>query len=153
MPCEAEIKDLDVAVVPEHNVFRLDVGVNCGFGMGGGECMRDLGAPGGHLLHRQCRAGEHAKGPPFDELGYNGDTGFAPEDLVNGDEVRMVQSRGGLSLMNQPLVGCGEKPTARSDELDSNHSPEFAVPRREDLAHASGTEGSHERVMAIVTAW
>ena len=91
VPSEAEIEDFDVAVVPEHDILRFDVGVDDGFGMHRGERMRNLRAPDRHLLDRHGCAGKRPKGLPFDEFGDEGDARFEPEHLMNGDEVGVVQ--------------------------------------------------------------
>ena len=122
-PGDAEIGDLDLAVLSDEDVRRLDIPVNDSPGVGIVEPLGDLRqdvdrtvvAEGLRPLQQLLEV------RPLDELHGDEAGPFAAfvHDIVNGDDVRMRQDAGALSLADEPaaelgeLLSLAEKPTRK----------------------------------------
>ena len=65
----------------------------------------------------------------------------------------MVQRRGGLGLIDQPLPGLRATRPPLGQHLDGNFAPERAVFREKDLTHSAGAELPDDAVMADLCWW
>ncbi len=65
-------------------------------------------------------------------------------DLVNGDDVRMVQGRGGARLLSKAQIVLRTLVEALGEQLDRDHAPEGRVARAVEPAHAAGAELSQD---------
>ena len=93
---DAEIENLDTALVGQHHVLGFQIAVHDPFGMGGGEAFGELpgdrqGLPARHGTVRDSLA----ERPALDELHGNPRQAVALADVVDGDDGRMVERRGG----------------------------------------------------------
>ena len=100
---QTKIEDLNVAVAPDHHVLWLDVAVNDARCVGGGERTGDLA---GHLQHiEQSHAFVHAlpQRLAVNELSRNKAGIAGRSDFMNSQNVRMVERRSSLRLLNESL--------------------------------------------------
>ena len=133
---EAEVEDLHQAVARDHEVLGLEVPVHDAPGVGLGQGFRDLGGVVEELRHGEGAELEQlAERLALHEL--HGDVGRVvhPPDVVDRDDVRVVEGRGGPGLLLEPgeplRAGRGLGP----QDLDGHRAPQPDVLRAVDLAH------------------
>ena len=97
-----------------------------------------------HLPARQRRAQRHA----FDELGGYELPVALRGNLVNRENIRMIQRRGGACLGFEPAQLCLVRRQALWEKLERNLAPESLVSRQIDLAHSAG---ANERLDPVMT--
>ena len=100
---DTEIGHLDLAVLRNHDVLRLDVPVNDVRLVSGFQSHRDLYSNADRLPH-----GEPAflfnvffKSNAVDQFHYNVEQAFFLADIINVDDIRMHESRGNLCLHSE----------------------------------------------------
>jgi hypothetical protein len=59
---------------------------------------------------------------------------------VDGDDVRVIERRGGARLLLEACEVVGRGGDAIGEELDRHFAPEPGVARAPDLPHAAGTD-------------
>ena len=112
---EPEVEHLHVAVGADHDVFRLDVAVDDAGGVRRGERAGHLPPDVDRRRERLRALDERPQRPPVDELLHDEELAVRRlADLVDGDDVRVVESRGGAGLAQEALDRC---PTPRGPGL------------------------------------
>ncbi len=109
---QAEVEDLDDAVLRDHDVFGLQVAVDDPGGVRLGEPVGDLVRDVEQPLGRQRTALHHfPQGLPVHQLHRDVDRRVRGPDLVDRDDVVVVQGRGRARLLLEPVapVGVGRK--------------------------------------------
>ena len=110
-PRQPEVEHLHVAVGADHDVLGLDVPVDDAGGVRGGERARHLPADVDRRRERLRALDERAQRPPVDELLDDEELAVRRlADFVDGDDVGVVEGRGGARLAQEALDAC---PTAR----------------------------------------
>ena len=105
---EPEVHHLDDAVAPDHDVLRLDVAVHDAAAVRRGERRGDLGADVHDIAHRQRARGETiAQRHAVHELRRDEVDRARLPDLVDRDDVRMVERRGGARFLLEAAAEIG----------------------------------------------
>ena len=146
---QAEIENLDEAVIGDHHVLGFQVPVNDARGM-------SLGEPVGHLSgnREQLRDRETTgmKQPPqrlaVDQLHDDVRDGIDLSDLVDGHDVRVVQSGGGSRLPLEPLQASRIRRQPGRQDLDGDLALKPRVPGPVNLPHPAGAERAQQLVRA-----
>ncbi len=73
-------------------------------------------------------------------------------DVVNGDNVRMIQGRGGLGFLHKPLSALGVGRLAGKQNLDGDHAPQPGVASLVNRAHSALSQFLQDFVMRQRTA-
>ena len=94
---DAEVHDLDVAVVVEHHVLRLDVAVHDALAVRVGERVEELDADGDHVPVAELVA-ELVERVAAHELPDEDAALAVGEPVVERDDVGVGERRGGLDL-------------------------------------------------------
>ena len=146
---EAEVQHLHDVVVPDHDVRRLDVAVHDAGGVRGGQRER-------RLLRHVERVGEPH--PPLAQLlperhavnVFGGDEGCVvlETDLVDGEDVRVVQRRGGVRFLLEPVEPLRVRRVLRRQQLERDAAAQPRIVRQVHLAHPTNSESLLDAVMA-----
>jgi serine/threonine protein kinase len=138
---QTEIQHLHVSVGPQHDVLRFDVPVNDPRRVCDRQGARNLDADAWNGVDRQLatKLTERAAGNELhhDESPLRGFT-----DLVQGDDVWMVQRRGGLRLPTKSVHGIGRRVVSMRDQLQRDFALEASVAYAIDFAHAAGANSA-----------
>ena len=134
---QAEVEDLDVAVLRDHQVLGLQVPVDDAGGVGLGQALGGLDGDIEQPLGRQRLAGgdELAQGLSLDQLHGDVEGAVGLADVVDGQDVGMIQGRGRAGLLLEALAAIGIRRDGGGQDLDRDLAPELRVPRPVDLAH------------------
>ena len=121
---EAEVEDLDDAVLRDHDVLGLQVPVDDPGGVRLGEPVGDLAGDVEQAPRRQ-RPGlqDFPQGLPLDELHRDEDRGVGGSDVVDRDDVGVIQAGGGARLLLEPLAPVGIGCKLRREHLDRDLAP------------------------------
>jgi hypothetical protein len=118
--------------------------------MGGGQAVGDLGGDG-----QGFRGGERAAldlGPQAFAVaeghGHEHLPGAALADLIDRADVRVVEDRGRLGLVDEPLPGLGVVGQLAGKELEGHGAPELEVVRFVDDAHTAPADLPGDPVLA-----
>jgi hypothetical protein len=145
--CQPEVEDLGVAVLTDHDVLGLQVTVDDTGVVGHRERLRDLDdhAEGG--LQGRFILQPFPERSPLDDL--HDDTaqltGF--HDVMDGDDVGMVQSRGRLRFSLEAVHRNGMLEGGLRQELHGHASPETRILRLVDRTHPAFAEFGGDLVM------
>ncbi len=139
---QAEVEDLHQTVARDHQVGRLDVPVDDPLAV-------RLGQPARHLLShlRGLLHGERPALQPaaecFAVVAGHGEVepavGSLPQ-LQDGAQVRVVERRGRLGLLDEPGLGLGVARQLGGEELEGHDAREPRVLRLVDHAHAAAPQ-------------
>ena len=146
---EAEVHDLDVAVLGEHHVGRLQVAVD------DAPLVRRFERLGDLLRHAQCFRERQRPGPQplferlaADELHRNAGAALERRDLVDRADERVIQGGGRARLAEQLVEAVGL--AARGDELERHLSVQHHVVGEADLAHAAASDDFDDLIAGLV---
>ena len=146
---QPEVEHLHVAVGPDHDVLRLDVAMDDAGGVRGGERARHLAAD----VDRRCRAvcgalDDRAQRPPVDELLHDEElAGRRLADFVDGDDVGVVERRGGARLAQEALDDRRLLGAGVAHHLDRDRPVQPRVEGAEHLAHAAAADAHIDAVV------
>ena len=140
---EAEVEDLDVAVVGHEDVVGLEVAVDDALAVRGGEAPRDLERPVDRLLLRHGRAVElAAQRLALEQLGHGVGDAVVRAEVVDREDVRMRERGDGLGLALEARERVGVRGQLRGEDLDGDLAVELRVARAVDLAHPPAPIGA-----------
>ncbi len=138
---EAEIEQLDLTLVGEHHVFRLEIPVDDAVLMSVSQPVGDRCADLQPLLQGQASIGENlAQGLPFDQLHHQERVTVGLADLVYHGDVGMVEGRRCLSLALEPQPALGIGSQGSRQHLDRHLSAQLGVLGPVHLSHAALAE-------------
>ena len=144
---EAEVEDLDPAVVGHEQVLGLQVPVNDPLLVRRRQPAGDLDRVVGGLAHRQRAAREpRAQRLAFEELRDDVRRTFERTELVDRRDVGVVEPAGGLGFLLEPAQAFGVQRERRGQHLDRDVALQALVARAVDLAHPSGAEEAEDLV-------
>ena len=150
---EAEVEDLDQTLGGDHHVVRLEIAVDDPFLVRRGEAMGDLRRDRNQPAQRgKSLFDPRREAPAEDELHRDVGEALVLADLVNGDDVRMVQGRGGARLLSEAQIVLRTLVEALGEQLDRDDAPEGRVARAVEPAHAAGAELAQDLEAADVRA-
>ena len=146
-PGQPEVEDLDVAVLRDEQVLRLDVPVNDAACVRGSQTLRDLGRVIRGPAGGQGSRGELlAEGLPFEQLcDGEEDLRLLPE-VEDREDVGMRERRDGPRFPFESFEGFGVLRQAIRENLDGDLAVQFRVTSPIDLAHASRPERGKDLV-------
>jgi hypothetical protein len=151
---QPEVEDLDVAVLRDHEVLGLQIPVHDPGRMCLGEPLGGLRGDVEKPLRRErfARSQELAEGLPFHELhrDVGRPVGFA--DVVDGQDVGVVQSRGRARLLLEALAALGMAGHGGRQHLDRDVAAEPGVGRAIDLSHPAGADRGGDAVLGEAAA-
>jgi hypothetical protein len=106
---QAEVQDLDVAVLGDHQVLGLEVPVDDPGGVRLGKALGSLDSDVEKPLRRQRlgRGNEVAKRLPFDQLHGDVERPVHGADVVDRQDVGVVQGRGRAGFLLEALAPLG----------------------------------------------
>src|SRR5207245_5741869 len=115
-----------------------------------GERTSGLGRDPRGLARRQSAAPLDDRGEVLavDELHHDERTGLVLAVVIDRDDVRVVQRRGGLGLVPEPRSEVGIAAVLRPQELDRDVAIQLAIVSAVDPGHAALPEELHELVAA-----
>ena len=154
---QAEVHELRLAALREHDVRRLDVAVDDAGGVRGAERARDLDGVVERLRDRkQLLLQEPVEGGAVDVLHDDevaiGSFGGVPVDVVDRDDVGVVEGRGGPRLAGEafppPAAGGG----VGVHDLDGHGAIEARVAGAIDDSHPSFAQLLEDLVVGDVPA-
>ncbi len=115
---QAEVEHFDVPVVAQHDVLRLDVAVDDARLVGRPESARHADTDAEHLTDAQLMLGDlFAQGRAVDVLRGDEMRPIDFADVVDGDDVRVIQCRGGAGLALKAADALLVHGEARREEL------------------------------------
>ena len=150
---QAEVEDLDAAVLRDEEVLGLQVPVDDAFLVRGREAMRDLRRVVDRLALREPAAGEDgAQRLAFEELLDDVRRAVHLPDVVDGGDVGVVEDPGGLGLLLEAAQAVGIGGEGRRQHLDRDLARKPRVLRPIDLAHPPGADLAEDLVGAELRA-
>ncbi len=153
----AEVGDLDPAVVEHHDVCGLDVAVHDSVLVrereAVGNLRDDVRDPFGR--ENDARVEDFAQRPALQEL--HGDIGgaIASAHVVDRDDVGMIEAPGGLGFAEEPLFECRGllRRQVEADGLDGHGAIDQRVARLVHDAHRAAAEFPGDFVAAKQIGW
>ncbi len=146
---ESEIQHLQLPARRDDDVLRFDVTMHDAGGVGRLQRLRRLYADVRHFVGRQrVRSDPLGQTLAVDILHDDEDALVFFADLVDGADVGMVECRGGLGLIDQPLPGLIAVRAPLGQHLDGNFAVERGVFREKDLTHPARAELPDDSVVA-----
>ena len=134
--CEAEVDDLDEPVSSHHDVVGLQVAVDDTRVVGFLEPFAELSGDMSHFRKLERSVLEAlAERRPVDELHRDERRGLEISDLVDGNNVGMVERRGGSSFLLETLPPQSVGADVRAKDLDGGIAAESGVSRTVELPH------------------
>ena len=134
--CEAEIEDLDVTVLANHDVLGFDIAVNNAGRMRHAERLRDLPADVLGRCRRQPASHDRAQCLPGNELEGQKGLPVGHAHVVDRDDIGMVQRAGGPGLEFEPAQLI--RIVVARQQFQSGVPSEPRVLDQEHLTHRSG---------------
>ena len=146
---QPEVQNLHRAIVGHEDVFRLQIAMEDAAIVGSREPVQDTVADLHDLARRKWSSVDaRAEGATGQQLGDNIGRRTVAADIVEGDDVWMIEGRGGARLLleagNAILIGRD----ARGQDLNRDLAVQPAIVRAIDLAHSAGAEQRGDPVWA-----
>ena len=150
---QAEVEDLQAAVVGDEDVLGLEIPVRDSVLVRGGQAARDLQC----VLHRLAardRTGGEAVPQRFagEELRDRVDDAVVRTEVVDAEEIRVREGGDGFGLALEARERGGVRREALGKDFDRDVAVELRVARAVDLSHASGAERPEDLVRAEACA-
>ena len=140
---EAEVEDLGEPVPRDHHVLGLEVPVHDARRRGPWRGRRRSGRrsrAAASAAARPSASSSRSVRPSTSSIAmYDVAVRFA--DVVDGDDVGMVERRGGPRFLLEAPQASGSADTLGGQDLDRHLAPEPRVPRPVDLSHPARAEG------------
>jgi hypothetical protein len=138
---QPEVHDLDLAAGEQVDVGRLEVAVDHVVGVGEGEPRADLLGDVELVVERHLALGEgELQVDPAEQLHGHDELLALDPQLVDGDDVRVVQVRGGARLALEALPDRVVGVEAGRDALDRHVPVQHGIVGAKHLAHGSLAE-------------
>jgi hypothetical protein len=123
--CEAEVEELGLSAFGDKNIGRLDIAMNDAFAVGGVEGVGDLDAQRDQGFGVERAAFDAMlQGLAFEELDRDEGQAVLLVDLVNGADIGMVESGGGLSFALKAAEGLMIFGHVVGEEFEGNKAAE-----------------------------
>ncbi len=134
---QAEVEDLDVAVLRDHQVLGLQVPMDDAGAMRLGQSLGDLDGKIEEPARRQrlSRSEQLAERLSLDELHGDVQSAVGLADVVDGEDVGVVQRGGGARLLFEALSSPVVPGHRRGEHLDRDLAAELGVLRPVHLTH------------------
>src|SRR5207248_1878028 len=134
---QAEIEYFDVAIAPHHDVFRLDVAMDDARRV----CRRERATSLNRSLEniRQFHSRIHAlpQSLAVDELSRDETRTAGWANLINRQDMRMIQGRGCLRFLVEPLQSLWVRSQGLWQDFDRDSSIQFSVLRQIHFTHSA----------------
>jgi hypothetical protein len=145
----AEVEHLGVAFGRDEHVRRLDVAMDHAARVGVRDAGRHLGRKAKRLRHRKPGRLDDLRERPSGQI-FRGDVdvAFSLAHLVHGENVRVIESRGGARFAQETLARDGIGGQGVGENLESDFAVQPRVARPPHLAHAPGAEQRQDFVGA-----
>src|SRR5262249_30778353 len=134
-----EVHDFDVTVLTNQDVLRLDIAMNqpglVSRGERTGDLLPDLNDP--------LRLLDAANGPQVlavHQLHGDGEVRVRVDYLVNGENVRMIESGCRFGFADEPAHGARIADSVRAQEFQGYRAVQVLVLRGVDFAHAAAAQ-------------
>ena len=138
---QAEVEDLDAAVLGDEDVVRLEIAVDDALVVGRGEALGDLRGVVDRLAHRQRRASDAlAQRLALEQLGDHERRAVVSAEIVDREDVRVVELAGGARLLLEATQPVGVLGEGRGQDLEGDLATDARVARAIHLAHAADAE-------------
>ena len=146
---EAEVEDLDAAVLRDEEVLGLQVAVDDPLLVRRGEAVRDLQRVVDRLSRRQLPARERrAQRLAFEQLLNDVGRALVRADVVDGRDVGVVQDSRGPRLLLEAAQAVGVRGERRRQDLDRHVAAQPRILRPVDLSHPARAERREDLVGA-----
>ena len=148
---DAEVGDLDAAVVADEHVVRLDVAVDdavlVGVAQAGEHLHRDRDRALGR--ERALLLDDLLERAPLEVLHRDVRAAVGLAAVVDGDDVRVVEARGGLRLAPEALDELAVLGVALGHDLERDLAAEARVLGQVDRRHAADAQAPEHAVAAV----
>jgi hypothetical protein len=134
---KTKIENLHDLVAANHDVFRFDVAMNDPCRMGGGKGGRELNRNIQNLIQRKLRRDMVPQRLAVDKFCDDEVVLLGGSDLVNGQDVRMIQAGGGVSLTLKSMPALIRTSCVGRDQLDGNRTAQHGLVGQVYLPHTS----------------
>ena len=136
---ETEIENLDEAVLGKHHVLGFEIPVHDAGLVRLCETVGDLGGELQKLVERERTFNVAQRGAI--DVFHDEKVGLVLDaDLVDRDDVRMIQRRGGARFALEALEVRGVSEELLLEHLDGDRAAELEILRSVDRSHASRTQ-------------
>jgi hypothetical protein len=137
---QSEVEQLDVAVARNHDVFRFEIAMRDATLVSAAEDVGDFRGDAERLAQLHRSAGhETAQRLAFDELHRDVGDRILAADVVDGHDVRMIESRGGARLLLEApeRLGAGD---VRRQDFQRDVAVELRITGAVNLSHSAGAD-------------
>src|SRR5262249_42316282 len=151
---QTEIEDLHPPVVHDEQVLRLQVTMDDAFGMRGGQSLGDLPRVIDSLSRSDCALFyQFAQLLAFEQFGDDIGRAFMRADVVNREDVRVVERRGGAGFLLEAAQAIRIPGELGGQQLDGDLATESRVFGQIDLAHPACAELRYNLIVVEAWAW
>ena len=147
---EPEVEDLDLPIVAEVDVRRLQIAMDDALRVSEAETVGDLLHDAQDLIDRQGLAAldELFQVLPLEELHHHVEVALVFDEVEDGDDVRMVELRGVASLALEAFDEIRIGVEGIGDDFDGDVALQDRIVTPIDLAHGALTDLADDVVLA-----
>jgi hypothetical protein len=143
---DAEVEDLEPALVRDEQILGLEIAVDDAFVVGGAQPLGKLQCPIDRLGGRQLLSAQPlAERCPLEQLRNDIRFAFEHADVVDDEHVRVIERSGRARFLLEPAQLLIAVRSGQQD-LDGNFAAQLQVARGEYPAHASVSDLAFDRV-------
>src|SRR5262249_15785108 len=133
---QAEVENLDAAILRDEQVLRLQITMHDAFGMGGGQPVGNLLSVVNNNAHRQRAFVQlFAQYFAFQQFGHNEWVALVIADVVHRQNVWVIERRGSESLLLEAEQSVGVLRKRGGQDFDGDFAVEPSVAGAPDFAH------------------
>ena len=146
---KAEVQHLHAALVSDHHVCGLQVAMGDAPLVCRANCVGQRNRDVQQLFERHAlRRDELGQRLPLDQLHRQEQDAVLLLDRIDRDDVGMVQRGDGTGLALEPTAALRIGGQRMRENLQRDFAPQLPIVGEEDLAHAAGTDGADDPVVA-----
>src|ERR1700738_763882 len=132
---QPKVEQLNIAVSPDHDVLRLDIAMDDARGVGSRQRAAGLDCDFQDFCQLHPLTDVSAKGISIDKLSRDETRSARLANLVDGEDMRMIQSRSGSGFLHESPQSMFVRGELLGEDFDRNRSTQFRIKSEIDFTH------------------